>query len=73
MSPAENADWNDSYYNDIHSSGYYDSEFGDIVPEVVYDDGLYLGDGVWVTNDFFDKEEGQPSWLTEWQDFDEDC
>ena len=40
---------------------HYDSEFGDIVPEEVYDDGCTLGTA-FATNDFFDREEGQPSW-----------
>ena len=33
---------------------YYDTEYGDNPPSHIYESGMYLGDGVWVSQDFFD-------------------
>ena len=39
---------------DISFSGdYYDTEYGDCPPSHIYESGMYLGDGVWVSEDFF--------------------
>ena len=32
---------------------YYDTEYGDCPPSHIYESGMYLGDGVWVSQDFF--------------------
>ena len=32
---------------------YYDTEYGDCPPSHIYESGMYLGDGVWVSEDFF--------------------
>ena len=41
--------------NDVSFSGaYYDTEYGDCPPSHIYESGMYLGDGVWVSQDFFD-------------------
>lgn len=41
--------------DDISFSGdYYDTEYGDCPPSHIYESGMYLGDGVWVSEDFFD-------------------
>ena len=32
---------------------YYDTEYGDNPPSHIYESGMYLGDGVWVSEDFF--------------------
>jgi len=32
---------------------YFDTEYGDTPPNHVYESGMYLGDGVWVSEDFF--------------------
>ena len=40
--------------DDISFSGdYYDTEYGDCPPSHIYESGMYLGDGVWVSEDFF--------------------
>ena len=40
--------------NDVSFSGdYYDTEYGDCPPSHIYESGMYLGDGVWVSEDFF--------------------
>ena len=36
------------------SGDYYDTEYGDNPPNHIYESGMYLGDGVWVSQDFFD-------------------
>ena len=47
---SENAGLDD----DISFSGdYYDTEYGDCPPSHIYESGMYLGDGVWVSEDFF--------------------
>ena len=41
--------------DDVSFSGaYYDTEYGDNPPSHIYESGMYLGDGVWVSQDFFD-------------------
>lgn len=41
--------------DDISFSGeYYDTEYGADPPSHIYETGMYLGDGVWVSQDFFD-------------------
>ena len=32
---------------------YFDTEYGDSPPSHIYESGMYLGDGVWVSEDFF--------------------
>ena len=40
---------------DIKGGPIYDTENGDSPPESFYNgEGMYLGDGVWVSMDFFD-------------------
>ena len=40
---------------DIKGGPIYDTENGDCPPESFYNgEGMYLGDGVWVSMDFFD-------------------
>ena len=40
--------------DDISFSGdYYDTEYGDCPPSHIYESGMYLGDGGWVSEDFF--------------------
>ena len=41
--------------SDIKGGPIYDTENGDSPPENFYNgEGMYLGDGVWVSMDFFD-------------------
>ena len=53
MTEAEFAFENEPAEEEVFSSGWYDTEYGDEVPDSVYEDGMYLGDGVWVSEDFF--------------------
>ena len=41
--------------SDIKGGPIYDTEAGDYPPDSFYNgEGMYLGDGVWVSMDFFD-------------------
>ena len=46
MTEAEFAFENEPCEEDVFSSGWYDTEYGDEVPDNVYENGMYLGDGV---------------------------